>query len=292
MSNIVIIGSGPAGVSASLYTARAGIDTTIITKGTGALSKAESIENYYGFKNAVTGQELTQSGIEGAKKVGVNFIEEEVVGISFSGKLTVETTKDKYSADGVIIATGSTRTTPKIKGIKEFEGKGVSYCAVCDAFFYKEKDVCVLGAGEYAVHEVNALLPVAASITLLTNGEEVTAEFQEKVKIIKDKINRIEGKERVEAVVLADESSINTDGVFIAYGVAGSTALAKKIGAQIEGNNIVVDENMATTIPGLYAAGDCTGGFLQVAKAVYEGAKAGTEAIKYIRQNEKKTITM
>lgn len=284
MSNIIIIGSGPAGVSAALYTARAGIDTTIITKGIGSLGKAEAIQNYYGFENAVTGEVLAQSGIEGAKNVGVNFIEGEVVGISYNGKLTVETTEDNYSADGVIIATGSTRTTPAIKGIKEFEGKGVSYCAVCDAFFYKGKDVCVLGTGEYAVHEINALVPVVSSITLLTNGEEVTAEFPEKVKIVKDKIDLIEGKDRVETVVLSDGNRIKTDGIFIAYGVAGSTALARKIGAQVDGNKIVVDESMATTIPGLYAAGDCTGGLLQVAKAVYEGALAGTEASKSIRK--------
>lgn len=284
MNDVIIIGSGPAGISAALYTARAGLNTTILSMGNGALNKAEAIQNYYGFADPVSGQELAKAGMEGAKNVGVNFIAEEVVGISFSDKLVVETTEANYQTDNVILATGSPRATPHITGIKELEGKGVSYCAVCDAFFYKGKDVCVLGTGDYAVHEIVSLLPVAASVTLLTNGVKPSTDIPDAVIVNTAKIAAVKGTDRVAKVTFEDGTEIKTDGIFIAYGVAGSTALARKIGAQIDGNKIVVDENMMTNIPGLYAAGDCTGGLLQISKAVYEGAKAGTEVVKRTRK--------
>ncbi len=284
MSKVIIIGSGPAGISAALYTARAGVSTTIITKGSGALGKAEKIQNYYGFAEPITGEALERAGMEGAKNVGVEFVNAEVVGLGFEETLVVHTSEQTYAADTVIIATGSPRATPKIAGVAEYEGRGISYCAVCDAFFYRGKDVVVFGSGEYALHEAAALLPVAASVTLVTNGDAVSVAFPEEVRVLTDKVQSITGTDRVETIVFADGSTLHTDGIFIAYGVAGSAELARKIGAQTEGNRIVVDENMATTIPGLYAAGDCTGGLLQIAKAVYEGAKAGTEAVKAMRK--------
>ncbi|NLU23879.1 MAG: NAD(P)/FAD-dependent oxidoreductase [Clostridiales bacterium] len=286
MSDVIIVGSGPAGISASLYTARAGFSTTVISMGTGALGKAEAIENYYGFAQPVSGEELARAGIEGAKNVGVQFVSGEVVGINYDDQFVIVTTGGTYKAQQVLLATGTARTAPRIPGLKEFEGRGVSYCAVCDAFFYRGKQVVVLGSGEYAVHEIAALLPVAASVTLLTNGADVTVPVPEQVKIDKRSIVSIDGGERVEKVSFSDGGSLAADGVFIAYGVAGSTALARKIGAQIDGNKIEVDENMSTTIPGLYAAGDCTGGLLQVSKAVYEGAKAGTEIVRQAHKNK------
>lgn len=170
MSNIVIIGSGPAGVSAALYTARAGVDTTVLTRGPGALDRAELIQNYYGFAAPISGAELERQGIEGAKAVGVKFVTTEAVGLTYTNKLTVETLDGDYPADAVILATGASRATPRIPGLAGLEGHGVSYCATCDAFFYRGKDVAVVGSGEYALHEVQALLPVAASVTLLLNG--------------------------------------------------------------------------------------------------------------------------
>ncbi len=183
----------------------------------------------------------------------------------------------------VILATGAPRKSPNLPGVKELEGRGVSYCAVCDAFFYRGKNVCVLGSGEYAVSEAEELKPVAASVTLLTDGAEPTAGVPEGVKIIKTPIAELAGEDRIEKVVFKDASSFPADGLFVAYGTAGSAELARKLGVFTEGNRITVSENMATNIPGLFAAGDCTGGMLQVAKAVYEGAKAGTEAVKYLR---------
>ena len=277
MSNIVIIGSGPAGVSAALYTARAGVDTTVLTRGPGALDRAELIQNYYGFAAPISGAELERQGIEGAKAVGVKFVTTEAVGLTYIDKLTVETLNGDYPADAVILATGASRATPRIPGLAGLEGHGVSYCATCDAFFYRGKDVAVVGSGEYALHEVQALLPVAASVTLLLNGAPPAAEFPPEVTVRPEKIDAILGEQKVTGVQLAG-------GEFVALGVAGSTALARKIGAAVENDRIVTDEKMQTTVPGLYAAGDCTGGLLQVAKAVYEGALAGTEAAKALRK--------
>lgn len=284
MANVVIIGSGPAGVSAALYTARAGVDTTVLTKGPGALARSEGIENYYGVPGNITGAELERRGIEGAKEVGVKFVETEAVGLTFTDKLTVETLNGDYPADAVILATGASRTAPPVPGLAALEGHGVSYCATCDAFFYRGKHVAVMGSGEYALHEASALLPLAASVTLLTGGAELTAQFPPEITIRTEKVEAILGENKVTGVRLAGGEELPMDGVFIALGVAGSTALARKMGAEVDGNKIVVDENMMTTIPGLFAAGDCTGGLLQVAKAVYEGAVAGNEAAKALRK--------
>ena len=284
MPNIVIIGSGPAGVSAALYAARAGVKTTILTKGPGALDRAELIQNYYGFAEPISGAELERRGIEGAKALGVQFVTTEAVGLTYMDKLTVETLAGDFPADAVILATGASRAAPHIPGIAVLEGHGVSYCATCDAFFYRGKDVAVLGSGEYALHEVQALLPVVKSVTLLTNGSPLTASFPPEVTVCPEKVNAILGEERVSGVELSGGKTVALSGVFVALGVAGSTALARKLGAEVDGNRILVDEHMQTTLPGLYAAGDCTGGLLQVAKAVYEGALAGTEAAKALRK--------
>lgn len=173
---------------------------------------------------------------------------------------------------------------PKIKGLKEYEGHGISYCAVCDAFFYREKDVAVLGNGNYALHEALELLPTSNSVTILTNGKEPDFQVPENIKVNTNIIDLIGGNDVVEEVRFQNGETIQVSGLFVAIGVAGSTDLAKKIGAQTQNNKIIIDESMSTNIPGLYAAGDCTGGLLQISKAVYEGAKAGTEIIKYLRK--------
>ncbi len=283
MGKIVIVGSGPAGCSAALYAARAGMETTVISKGIGALQKAEQIQNYYGFEEGITGAELYRRGVAGAQAVGTQFVTAEVVGLDYAATLVVQTTVGDYPADAVILATGTGRIAPKIAGLAEHEGRGVSYCATCDAFFYRGKTAAVLGTGEYALHEVQALLPLAGKVILCTNGEPLTAEFPAGVTVCTEKLEAIEGEETVTALRLAGGGLLPADGLFVALGVAGSAALARKLGAPVENGRIVVDEKMQTRIPGLFAAGDCTGGMLQVCKAVYEGALAATEAIKQIR---------
>lgn len=283
MGKIVIVGSGPAGCSAALYAARAGMETTVISKGIGALQKAEQIQNYYGFEEGITGAELYRRGVAGAQAVGTQFVTAEVVGLDYAATLVVQTTAGDYPADAVILATGTGRIAPKIAGLAEHEGRGVSYCATCDAFFYRGKTAAVLGTGEYALHEVQVLLPLAGKVILCTNGEPLTAEFPAGVTVCTEKLEAIEGEETVTALRLAGGGLLPADGLFVALGVAGSAALARKLGAPVENGRIVVNEKMQTGIPGLFAAGDCTGGMLQVCKAVYEGALAATEAIKQIR---------
>lgn len=284
MAKAIIIGTGPAGISAALYTARAGIETIVIARDAGALGKAEKIENYYGFTDPISGTELLERGKTQAKRLGVTLVEEQVVGLTYLDKLTVTTGSSSYEGDAVILATGSPRRTPKIDGLAEFEGAGVSYCAICDAYFYKNKDVAVLGCCEYAAHEASALLPIVNSVTLLTNGEKPIQDLPEGLKaIITTKISVFTGSGRLEGVTFEDGASLPIAGLFVAQGVAGSADLARKIGAETVGSRIVVDEHMATNVPGLFAAGDCTGGMLQIAKAVAEGAEAGYSAVKYIR---------
>lgn len=283
MANVIIIGSGPAGISAALYTVRAGIETTILSKGDSSLNKAGEIENYYGFVEPISGKDLLTQGVSQAKRLGVKFLEEEVVGLSFEDKLAVATDRGKYTADAIIIATGTQRNVPKITGIDRFEGSGVSYCAVCDGFFYRGKDVGVLGAGEFAVHEASELKPIVASVTLLTNGKETPAGLPEGITVDDRVITSIDGELSLGGVTFEDGEKLSISGLFIAQGVAGSGDLARKIGAETNGTRIVVDDKMATNVPGLFAAGDCTGGFLQISKSVYQGAEAGTSAVKYCR---------
>ena len=288
MKKIIIIGSGPAGISASLYTARAGIKTTVISKGYGALEKAELIENYYGIGEPVSGKDLHERGIESAKALGVEFISDEIVGLSYFDKFLISGVDGEYYADSVILATGSERKAPKIKGLPEFEGRGVSFCAICDAFACRGKDAVVIGSGEYALHEATVLARTSSKVTVLTNGAKLTipkeAFTSAGFEIIETELDEICGESRVSEVKFTDGTSIPTAMVFVAVGTAGSTELARKAGAYIENGKISVDEKMSAGIPGLYAAGDCTGGLLQVAKAVYEGAKAGLSATAFLKK--------
>lgn len=279
MASVIIIGGGPAGVSAGLYTIRANIETTIFTQGGSALVKAEKIENYYGFPNGISGKELYQRGIDSVQNLGAKVIEQEVIGAGYNGKFVVETNTDTYEADALVIANGASRSVPKIKNIKEFEGRGVSYCAVCDAFFYRGKNVAVIGNGDYALHEADVLSKVAENVTILTNGEKAPNYSNCDTR----KIVSIEGNDVVEYIVFDDGEKLSVSGVFVAIGVAGGVDLARKLGAIVNGNYIDVNENMNTNVPNLYAVGDCTGGLLQVSKAVCDGAKAGIDIIKNLR---------
>jgi thioredoxin reductase (NADPH) len=286
MSRVVILGAGPAGISAALYTVRAGIETTVIHKGSegSALYKAHSIENYYGFAQPLSGRELYENGIAGAKRLGVRFVEDEAVALEWNGSFSVETLQGRYDADAVIIALGAERADPRIPGTKDFEGRGVSWCAVCDAFFFRGKDVAVLGDGEYAVHEAKLLARTSGKVTILTNGKPLQAEKPVGIDVIETPVEKVEGGFSLQKICLKDGTELPAAGLFIALGTAGSVSLARKIGAMVEGSRIVVDEHGATNVPGLYAAGDCTGGTLQVSKAVWDGANAGLQVISYLKK--------
>ena len=281
MYDVIILGAGPAGISASLYTKRANLKTLILYNDKSGLEKASLIENYYGFKNGITGEELYNTGIEQAKNIGVEVLKEEVVKTENNIEhFNVVTTKNEYQAKNLILATGNKKNRPKIKGIEKFEGKGVSYCAICDGFFYRNRSVAVLGSGNYAIAETNELINIADNITILTNGKKAPEFRADNVKVDTKEIEEIEGTDKVEEIKFKDGTTIKTDGIFVAEGVAGSSEFAKKLGIITQKDKIVVNENMETNVKGIYACGDCTGGLLQVSKAVYEGAKAGLEVIK------------
>ncbi len=286
MYDCLIIGAGPAGVSASLYTRRANLKTLIIYNDKSNLEKTEKIENFYGFANGIDGKSLYKEGIKQAKNIGVEVINEEVLKIEISNNyFKIFTTKNEYMARTVILATGNKKNTPNIKGIKEFEGKGISYCAICDGFFYRGKEVCVIGSGNYAISETNDLINLAKKVTILTNGKNPPDIRSENVDINKKEIEAIEGNEKVEDVRFKDNTKIKTEGIFIAEGIAGSVEFAKKLGIIMKNNKIVVNEKMQTNIKGIYACGDCTGGLLQISKSVYEGTIAGLQVIDYIKNN-------
>lgn len=294
MYDTIIIGNGPAGVSASLYIKRAGFKVLIISKNEGALTKAEKIDNYYGFENTISGKELLENGTNQAMRLGVEFINREVISIKYSKEnfevvVANQSPNEKYIAKTIVIATGANRNKPNIKGTKEFEGKGISYCAVCDAFFYRNKDVAVLGNGEYALGEIEELLPVVKSITMLTDGKDYVEnrEIADKVNINTKPIEEFRGTDKIEEIEFKDKSSQKISGIFIALGIANSLDFAQKLGARIENGNILVDDNMETTVKNVYACGDCTGGILQISKAVYEGTKAGLSIINRLRENNK-----
>ena len=291
MFDSIVIGSGPAGITASLYMARAGLKVLVISKKESTLDKAEKIENYYGFEEPISGEKLKEKGIKQAQRLGVDILEKEAISIKYSENGAYEVIvanqgkNEEYIAKTVVLATGVNRNKAKIKGIKEFEGRGISYCAICDAAFYRNKNVAVLGSGEYAVGEIEELLPIAATVTMITNGQEPIEYRSEKVEINTKKIKEFRGDTKVQEIEFEDNTKQNIDGIFIAQGVASSVDFAKKLGARIENNYIAVNENMETTVPNIYACGDCTGGILQISKAVYEGTKAGMEIIKKLKRN-------
>ena len=284
MYDVIILGAGPAGISASLYTKRANLETLILYNDKSGLEKASLIENYYGFKNGISGKELYETGIEQAKNIEVEVKKEEVVKIENNIEyFKIITTNNEYQTKNLILATGNKKNKPKIKGIEKFEGKGVSYCAICDGFFYRNRSVSVLGSGNYAIAETNELINIADNITILTNGAKAPEFRADNVTIDTKEIEEIEGEDKVEEIKFKDGSTLKTDGIFVAQGVAGSSEFAKKLGIITNKDRIVVNENMETNIKGIYACGDCAGGLLQVSKAVYEGAKAGLQVIAWIR---------
>lgn len=282
MYDIIIIGSGPAGVSAAVYAKRGGANVLVISKDTGTLGKARKIENYYGFKN-ISGKDLYENGLKQLENLNIEFVKDEVVQLNYTSQFEVTTVNNIFQAKYVVLATGVSRNVPNIKGIKEFEGKGVSYCAICDAFFYRNKDVAVLGSGNYAIHEAEILKPVAKSVTLLTNSEKLVENRDIDLNVNEKKVREVRGFEKVDEIVFEDDTAQNINGIFVAIGTASTNDLARKIGARVENNKIIVNDNLETTVPNLYACGDCTGGILQISKATYEGTKVGLEIVNKLK---------
>ena len=243
MENIIIIGAGPAGISAALYAARGNLTPLLLNNGIGALAKAEKIENYYGLERPLSGEELYERGVAQAKALGIRIIDAQVLGINGFDTFTVQTTAGNFDTVSVILATGGKRSAPNIPGIREFEGKGVSYCAICDAFFYRNRDVAVIGNSDFALHEAEELRNVTSSVTIYTNGREPEFSREHPIAVNTMKIQAIEGGDTVSGIRMEHdvasmenedrESFYPADGVFVALGTAGSTEIARQMGAEL-----------------------------------------------------------
>lgn len=288
MYDVIIVGKGPAGISASLYTARANLKTLVIGKGDSALKKAEKIENYYGFSQAIRGEDLLNEGEKQAARLGVQIIENEVINIEKNDFFEVLTPDNSYVSKSVLLATGQPLKKIRIKNLEQFEGKEVSYCTTCDGFFYNNLKVGVLGYKDFVVHEAVELEAFTKDITIYTNGKqlELSEQFLETSKrfnVNTKEIYGIDGGDFLQRIFFKDGTSENIDGLFIAYESPSSVDFARKLGILVDENSIVVDRDQQTNIDGLFAAGDCTGGFKQISTAVGQGALAGRKIIEYVR---------
>lgn len=290
----IIIGRGPAGLQAAIYAIRGGLKVAVVGRDNGALEKTEQIENYFGFENPISGPTLMAAGLAQATRLGVEFFSDEVTSAGWGEKgLYVRFGETQLDTKTIIVATGMPRRKPAIPGIEKYEGNGVSYCAVCDAFFYKQKSVGVIGTGKYALSEASDLAPFAAAITLLSNGRPFTEDINDQYPLIEEKIVAIEADadDRVSGVVFANSEKMAFDGLFIAEGTASAIDFATKLGLDVKENAIVIDKVGNTNLPGIFACGDCTGGFLQIAKAVGEGAAAGMSAVSYVKELAGEKVT-
>lgn len=288
MYDVIIIGKGPAGISASLYTMRANLKTLVIAKSVSPIEKAEIIDNYYGFSNGIKGADLVEQGEKQALRLGVEIIRDEVVSIRKEDYFEVFTSNGEYTAVTVLLATGQSYKRLKIGNVEKFIGKGAGYCTTCDGFFYRNLKVGVLGNKDFAVHEAMELTAVTEDITIFTNGMELdlSDEFYKKVigfKVNKKAVSRLDGNEFLEKICFEDGTEERIDGLFIAYESASSVDFARKLGILTDGNSIVVDKDQRTNLEGLFAAGDCTGGLRQVSVAVGQGAIAGKKIVEYLR---------
>lgn len=286
MYDVIIIGAGPAGISASLYAKRANRSVLVLYSGESQLEKAHLIDNYYGFDGGISGKELYENGIAQARSLGVEVINEEALNVTMNASMNYEvsTAANKYEGKALIISTGNKKLKPDIKGVEAYEGRGISYCAVCDGFFYRKKSVAVLGNEAYALSEADELENIAGKLVILTDGKP--APETDKYEVITKKISEFVGEVKLSKVIFEDGSELELDGVFIAQGVAGGADFAKKLGVTLNGSDIKVNPDMSTNLKGVFACGNATGGLLQVCKAVYEGAEAGLSAVKYIKSKE------
>ncbi len=287
MKDVIIIGYGPAGIQAAIYLKRQGINPFVIGKDLGALEGYDDlVENFYGLVRPIDGKELIRNGIEQAKHLGIDIVTDSVISLkTIDQTFEIITPTTTYQSKTVLLATGKQRRTMKRRGFSEFRGKGISMCATCDGFFYRRKKIGIIGCGPYMLHELEYLKKMTSDITVFTDGHALNMEID--VPVVYDKITRFTGTDRISFIETANQS-YEIQGVFIALGTPSSVDFASQLGVIIEKNNLVVDKNYMTNIPGLFAAGDIIGGKLQIVKAVYDGMNAADAIYNYL--NPKKSL--
>lgn len=292
MYDVIILGGGPAGLSASIYAKRFGLSTLLIEKvGIGGqASLTDLIENYPGFPEGISGAELVNKMEEQAKKFGVEFLIDEVLDINFEDEIKkVNTNTANFESKGVIIATGANPKKLDVPGEKEFTGKGVSYCAVCDAFFYKNKDVLVVGGGDSAISEALYLTTFANNVYVVHRRDKLRAAYylqdralkNQKIKFIFNSVlKEIKGDKRVNKVSIQNIKEdklyeLDVSGVFIYVGLIPNSELFKNKLEFDENGFIITDDDMRTNKKFVYAAGDVRKKSLrQIVTACADGAIA------------------
>ncbi len=293
MFDIVIVGSGPAGLTSAIYAKRAGKKVVVIEKSIegGQVATIGKIENYPGFAQ-IDGFELADNFVRQAKSLGVEFVQDEMIDLKFEGdKNIVIGSKSNYEAKVIILALGSVSRKLKVDGEDKFLGKGVSYCATCDGNFFRNKNVVVVGSGDSAVSSALYLLPICKTVSIVSKYPELKLKGYSKdilnklngVKIYyNSNIERIEGDNFVEKIKIDSiEKEVSTDGVFVSIGRMPTTEfLLGKIELDEKGY-IKVDNLMHTSRRGVYACGDITNNTVkQIVTATAEGAIASMQALK------------
>jgi thioredoxin reductase (NADPH) len=305
LENVIIIGSGPAGLTAGLYTARAELKPLLLTGNEigGQISLTTDVENYPGFPEAITGPELIERMREQAEKFGCRIEHDYVTRVDFlRHPFLLETGNGRrYAAKAVIVATGATPRRLGVPGEQEFTGRGVSYCATCDGFFFRGKELVVVGGGDSALEEGLFLTRFATKVRIVHRRDQLRASqilqrrafANDKIEFIWNSIvTAIHGDGSVRSVTLrnvktGEESELKTDGVFIYIGHIPNTQLFVGQLEMDPDGYLIVDKRMRTNIPGVFAAGDVQDRyFRQVATAVGQGCAAAMEAEKFIAELE------
>ncbi len=298
--DVIIIGGGPAGLSAGIYTARARLRTLLIEKGAigGQIINAVLVENYPGYTDGISGIDLTESMHKQAEKFGMETLVTEVTGIKLEGeKKTVITEPEEFTTKVVIVAGGSERQKLGVPGEAEFTGRGVSYCATCDGAFFRDKAVAVVGGGYAAITEALELTHFAAKVTIIHRRNELRATkivqekaFAEpKIEFLWDStVDAIQGNGFVEKVSVSNvktgqKQALAVDGVFINVGFRPNSAFLQGIVELDAAGAVVVNGDMETSVKGIFAAGDIRSlSIRQVIGAAGDGAIAAVSAGKYI----------
>lgn len=302
--DVVVIGAGPGGMTAALYASRANYSVAMIDRGIygGQMNNTAEIENYPGFKS-ILGPDLAKAMYDSSTNFGAEYVYGSVEAIEDLGDTKlVKTDSEEITAKVVIIATGSEYKKLGIPGEEEYGGRGVSYCAVCDGAFFKNKDVVVIGGGDSAIEEGIYLSQITNSVTVIHRRDQLRAQkVSQDRAFANDKMNFVWNSNVVE--VLGDENKVtgvrvvnnqtNTEkiidasGVFIYVGLLPMTKSFENLGITDKDGWIVTDDHMATSIPGIYAIGDVRKKDLrQITTAIGDGGLAGQEAFKYIEAHK------